>query len=52
MLPGLPRKGKGLPQMLPGLAQTIARQIEADFSYPGEIKVTVVRELHASATAG
>jgi len=37
---------------LPGLAQSIARQIEADFSYPGEIKVTVVRELHASATAG
>jgi len=37
---------------LPGLAQSIARQIEADFSYPGEIRVTVVRELHASATAG
>ncbi len=37
---------------LPGLATAIARQIEHDLSYPGEIKVTVVRELRASATAG
>lgn len=37
---------------LPALATGIARQIEQDLSYPGEIKVTVVRELRASATAG
>ena len=37
---------------LPGLATAIARHIEKDLSYPGEIKVTVVRELRASATAG
>ncbi|HEY0216781.1 MAG TPA: ribonuclease Y, partial [Cellulomonas sp.] len=34
------------------LAVEIARHIEADLSYPGEIKVTVVREVRASATAG
>lgn len=37
---------------LPGLATAIARHIEKDLSYPGEIRVTVVRELRASATAG
>ncbi len=37
---------------LPGLATAIAKQIEADLTYPGEVKVTVVRELRASATAG
>lgn len=37
---------------LPGLASAIARQIEKDLTYPGEITVTVVRELRASATAG
>jgi len=37
---------------LPTLATAIARQIEQDLAYPGEIKVTVVRELRASATAG
>ncbi|WP_182113611.1 MULTISPECIES: ribonuclease Y [unclassified Actinotalea] len=37
---------------LPGLASDIARQIEKDLSYPGEITVTVIRELRASATAG
>ncbi len=37
---------------LPGLAVAIARHIEADLTYPGEIKVTVVREIRASATAG
>jgi ribonuclease Y len=37
---------------LPGLAEAIARHIEKDLTYPGEIKVTVVRELRASATAG
>ncbi len=34
------------------LAVEIARHIEKDLSYPGEIKVTVVREVRASATAG
>lgn len=37
---------------LPGLATAIARHIEQDLTYPGEIKVTVVREIRASATAG
>jgi ribonuclease Y len=37
---------------LPELAGAIARHIEKDVSYPGEITVTVVRELRASATAG
>lgn len=37
---------------LPQLAVTIARHIERDLAYPGEIKVTVVRETRASATAG
>ncbi len=37
---------------MPGLASAIARHIEADLSYPGEIKVTVIREIRASATAG
>ncbi|WP_372595608.1 HDIG domain-containing metalloprotein, partial [Actinotalea sp.] len=39
-------------EALPGLAQSIARHIEKDLSYPGEIAVTVVRELRARATAG
>ena len=30
---------------LPQLAVAIARHIEADLAYPGEIKVTVVREM-------
>ncbi|MEN1976049.1 ribonuclease Y [Cellulomonas olei] len=34
------------------LAVEIARHIERDLSYPGEITVTVVREVRASATAG
>lgn len=34
------------------LAVEIARHIEQDLSYPGEITVTVVREVRASATAG
>ncbi|WP_024288754.1 ribonuclease Y [Cellulomonas sp. KRMCY2] len=37
---------------MPELAQGIARQIEKDLSYPGEIVVTVIRELRATATAG
>ncbi|GEM00290.1 ribonuclease Y [Cellulomonas terrae] len=37
---------------LPQLAVAIARHIEADLAYPGEITVTVVREMRASATAG
>ena len=32
---------------LPGLASAIAKHIEADLSYPGEIKVTVLREVRA-----
>ncbi|UJP38729.1 ribonuclease Y [Cellulomonas palmilytica] len=36
---------------LPELARAIARHIEADLTYPGEITVTVVREIRASATA-
>ncbi|SDC70620.1 ribonucrease Y [Sanguibacter gelidistatuariae] len=37
---------------LPGLAAAIAGHIEKDLSYPGEVSVTVVRELRATATAG
>lgn len=37
---------------LPDLASAIARHIETELTYPGEITVTVVRELRASATAG
>jgi len=37
---------------MPDLAAAIARHIEKDLSYPGEIVVTVVRELRATATAG
>lgn len=37
---------------LPGLAAAIVKHIETDLSYPGEIKVTVIREIRASATAG
>ncbi|MBU4337738.1 MAG: ribonuclease Y [Actinobacteria bacterium] len=37
---------------LPGLADRLARAIEAESDVPGEIRVTVVRELRASATTG
>jgi len=37
---------------MPRLATAIAKHIEADLTYPGEIKVTVIREIRASATAG
>lgn len=37
---------------LPGLAREIARDIEAALSFPGEVSITVVRELRAHATAG
>lgn len=37
---------------LPGLAAAIAAHIEADLTYPGEVSITVVRELRATATAG
>ena len=37
---------------LPDLAASIARQIERGASHPGEITVTVIREIRASATAG
>ncbi|MGD7705677.1 ribonuclease Y [Microlunatus sp. Y2014] len=33
------------------LARTIVQQIEAELTYPGQIKVTVVRESRATATA-
>ena len=36
---------------VPGLCQEIAREIEAEMTYPGMIKVTVIRETSASATA-
>ena len=39
-------------EAMPALARDIARQIEKDLSYPGEITVTVIRELRVSATAG
>jgi ribonuclease Y len=37
---------------MPELARSIAREIERDLSFPGEITVTVIRELRATATAG
>lgn len=37
---------------LAGLATAIAQHIESELTYPGEVRVTVVRELRASATAG
>ncbi|NLY95721.1 MAG: ribonuclease Y [Myxococcales bacterium] len=37
---------------LGGLATRIARTIEAERAYPGEVTVTVIREIRASATAG
>ena len=36
---------------VPGLCAEIAREIEAEMTYPGMIKVTVIRETSASATA-
>ena len=36
---------------VPALCQEIAREIEAEMTYPGMIKVTVIRETSASATA-
>ena len=33
------------------LAKDIAKKIEADMTYPGQIKVTVVRETRAVETA-
>jgi ribonuclease Y len=37
---------------LPELAEAIARHIEADVSHPGEVTVTVIREIRATAIAG
>jgi ribonuclease Y len=36
---------------VPGLCAEIAREIEAEMQYPGMIKVTVIRETTATATA-
>ena len=33
------------------LAQDIATRIENELTYPGQIKVTIIRETRASATA-
>jgi ribonuclease Y len=38
-------------EQVPGLCAEIAREIEAEMTYPGMIKVTVIRETSASATA-
>ncbi|KGM08651.1 ribonuclease Y, partial [Cellulomonas bogoriensis 69B4 = DSM 16987] len=37
---------------MPAMADAIARHIEKDLSFPGEITVTLVRELRVTATAG
>jgi ribonucrease Y len=39
-------------EALPGLADAIARDVEGQGDVPGQIRVTVVRELRVSATAG
>jgi ribonuclease Y len=36
---------------VPALCAEIAREIEAEMTYPGMIKVTVIREISATATA-
>jgi len=36
---------------VPALCASIAREIEAEMTYPGMIKVTVIREISATATA-
>jgi HD superfamily phosphodiesterase len=33
------------------IAQEIAKQVEKEMTFPGEIKVTVLRETRAEATA-
>jgi len=33
------------------IAQNIAKKVEAEMTFPGEIKVTVLREVRAEATA-
>ena len=33
------------------IAQEVAKRVEAEMTFPGEIKVTVLRELRAEATA-
>jgi len=33
------------------IAQDVARRVEAEMTFPGEIKVTVLREMRAEATA-
>jgi ribonucrease Y len=45
-------KAKDVPDSdVPALGHEIAREIETEMQYPGVIKVTVIRETHASATA-
>ncbi len=44
--------GEVADQDVPELARTIAGHIDADPRFPGEIRVTVVRELRADAVAG
>lgn len=39
-------------EALPALAEGIARHIETELRYPGEVTVTVIRELRATATTG
>jgi ribonucrease Y len=36
---------------VPSLCAEIAREIEQEMTYPGMIKVTVIREISATATA-
>ena len=36
---------------LPKLARNISRQIEDEVAYPGEVRVTTIRETRASAVA-
>jgi len=38
-------------ERVPVLCAEIAREIEAEMTYPGMIKVTVIREISATATA-
>ena len=41
----------GLPEEAQVLARDIAKQFEEELTYPGQIKVTVIRESRATETA-